>query len=94
MRAYLAVAMAAASIAATPAAAAPGLGDKVYSATVEAGETEFEARYGRLVGDEADGEDALNLEVARGFSPRFYGAVIGEFGREPHDQRSLEAFAV
>jgi hypothetical protein len=94
MRAYLAVAMAAASIIATPAAAAPGLGDKVYGATVEAGETEFEARYGRLVGDDADGEDALKLEVARGFSSRFYGAVIGEFEREPHEQRRLEAFAV
>jgi hypothetical protein len=93
MRAYLAAAMVAASIIATPAAAAPGLGDKVYGATVEAGETEFEARYGRLVGDEADGEDALKLEVARGFSPRFYGAVVGEFEREPHEQRRLDAVA-
>src|SRR3982751_1557167 len=94
MRAYLAAALAAASIIATPAAAAPGLGDKVYGATVEAGETECEARYGRLVGDEAEGEDGLKLEIARGFSSRFYGAVVGEFEREPHDQRRLEAFAV
>jgi hypothetical protein len=78
----------------TAAGAAPGLGDKVYGATVESGVTEFEARYGRLMGDEADGEDVLKLEVSHGFSTRFYGAVVGEFEREAHEDRELEALAV
>jgi hypothetical protein len=78
---------------AAPGHAAPGLGDKVYGATVEPGLTEFEARYGWLTGDEADGEDVLKLEVSHGFSPRFYGALVGEFERGPHENRKLEALA-
>ena len=78
----------------TAAHAAPGLGDKVYGATVEDGVTEFEARYGRLMGDEADGEDVLKLEVSHGFSSRFYGALVGEFEREADEDRELEALAV
>ena len=78
----------------TAAGAAPGLGDKVYGATVEPGVTEFEARYGRFMGDEADGEDALKLEVSHGFSSRFYGACLGEFEREAVEKRELEALAV
>ena len=40
---------------AQPAAAAPGVGSKVYGATVEKGVTEIEARYGRLSGGPASG---------------------------------------
>jgi hypothetical protein len=95
MRAVCAAALVvAATSISTVSQAAPGLGDKVYGATVEAGVTEFEARYGRLMGDEADGEDALKLEVSHGFSPRFYGAVLGGFEREAHEERELEAVAV
>lgn len=93
MRALFAAALLAGLVIATPASADPGLGDKVYGATVEDGVTEFEARYGRLMGDEADGEDVLKLEVSHGFSSRFYGALIGEFEREAHDDRKLEALA-
>lgn len=93
MRVLFAAALLAGLVSATPASAAPGLGDKVYGATVENGVTEFEARYGRLMGDDADGEDALKLEVSHGFSSRFYGAIVGEFEREPHESRELEALA-
>jgi hypothetical protein len=94
MRVSLVAALLAGLVIAAPANAAPGLGDKVYGATVEDGVTEFEARYGRLMGDEADGVDALKLEVSHGFSSRFYGALVGEFEREPHEDRELEAVSV
>lgn len=90
----VAAAAAAGFLISSPATAAPGLGDKVYGATVEEGETEFEARYGRLVGDEEDGEDVLKLEVAHSFSSRFYGAVIAELEREAGEKRRLEAMSV
>ena len=76
------------------AQAAPGMGDKVYGATVESGVTEFETHYGRLSGGPDAGEDALALEAAHGFSDRFYGAASVEFEREPHGSRKLEAVAV
>ena len=79
---------------ASTAAAAPGLAEKVYGATVEPDVTEFESRYGRIQGGANDGEDALVLELAHGFSDRFYGAVLTEFTREPQGGRKLDAFAV
>lgn len=93
-RSLITAAILTAVVAATPAVAAPGLGSKVYGATVEEGVTEVEARYGRLVGDSADGEDGLVLEFAHGFSSRFYGAVLAEFEREPGQDRRLGAIAV
>ena len=75
------------------AQAAPGMGEKVYGATVESGVTEFEAHYGRLTGGADAGEDALVLEAAHGFSDRFYGATLFEFEREPLGSRKLEAVA-
>ena len=77
-----------------PALAAPGVGEKVYGATVEGGVTEVEARYGRLIGGDESGEDGLVLEIAHGFSDHFYGAVLAEFEREPGENRELEAFAL
>ena len=74
--------------------AAPGMGEKVYGATVETGVTEFEAHYGRLTGGPDAVEDALALEAAHGFSDRFYGATLFEFEREPHGSRKLGAVAV
>lgn len=74
-----------------PAFAAPGVGEKVYGASVEKGVSEVEARYGRLVGDEADGEDGTVFEFSHGFSDRFYGGVLFEFEREPGEHRRLEA---
>ena len=55
MKKSFALAAVAASLAATPAAAAPGVGGKVYGARIEKGVTEVELRYGRLSGDAADG---------------------------------------
>jgi hypothetical protein len=70
--------------------AAPGLDEEVYGATIETGKTELEARYGRLVGGSADGEDALVIEAARGFSSHFYGAALAKFARNRDDNRRLE----
>ena len=84
----------AALLLATPAAAEPGLGEKVYGAVLEPGVTELEARYGRLTGRSGDGADALTLEVAHHFNNRFYGAVLLETAREPHSSREVEAVAV
>jgi hypothetical protein len=78
-------------VTATPAVAAPGVGQKVYGATLEGGVTEVEARYGRLRGGTADGEDGLVLEVAHAFSDKFYVGVTAEFEREPPATRKLEA---
>ena len=77
-----------------PAQAAPGLAEKIYGATVEPGVTELESRYGRIQGGADDGEDALVLELAHGFSRKFYGAVLTEFTRDPHGKRKLDAFAL
>lgn len=94
MKAGIFAGIAASLIVAQPALAAPGVGHKVYGATVEGGVSEVEVRYGRLSGDEASGEDGLVVELAHGFSDHFYGAVLAEFEREPHGSRELEAFAV
>ncbi len=86
--------LAAAFVAASPATAAPGLGEKVYGATVEGGVSEVEARYGRLTGGADSGEYGLVIEVAHGFSDHFYGALLTEIEREPGGPRKLEAFAL
>lgn len=76
------------------ALATPGLDEVVYGATVEAGKTEVETRYGRLMGDSAGGEDALVFELAHGFSRHFYGAALAHFERAPSDSRRLESLAL
>ena len=81
-------------LASSAAHAAPGLDDAVYGTSVEADKTEIESRYGRLVGGNADGEDAFVLEAAHGFSPSFYGAALATFERDPGSRRRLEAFAL
>jgi hypothetical protein len=79
------------AVVSVPAAAAPGLGEKVYGATVEKGVFEVEVRYGRLAGDQADGEDGAVVELSHGFSDRFYGGVLLEFEREAGQRRRLES---
>ena len=88
------VAAVALALGSAPAFAAPGVGEKVYGATVERGVSEVEARYGRLVGDEADGEDGTVFELSHGFSDRFYGGLLFEFEREAGERRRLEAVGV
>lgn len=82
------------SMVASAAHAAPGLDDVVYGATVEPGKTEIETRYGRLTSGPGNGEDAFVLELAHGFSSRFYGAALATFEREPGSSRRLETIAV
>ena len=88
------VAAVALALGSAPAFAAPGVGEKVYGATVERGVSEVEARYGRLVGDGADGEDGTVFELSHGFSDRFYGGLLFEFEREAGERRRLEAVGV
>jgi hypothetical protein len=90
MKLYLAAAVGLA-LSSSPALAAPGVGEKVYGATVEKGVSEVELRYGRLVGDAADGEDGTVVELSHGFNDRFYGGVLFEFEREAGEPRRLEA---
>jgi hypothetical protein len=79
---------------ATGALAAPGLGSEVYGARVEKGVTEVEARYGRLTGGADDGESALVLEAAHGFTDRFRGSGEVEFEREPGKDAEAEALSL
>lgn len=72
---------------ATAAHAAPGLGDEVYGATVESGETEFEARYGQLDSGADDGEDNARFEVERGITNRLALAAVVELERDPGGTR-------
>ncbi len=74
--------------------AAPGMGGEVYGATVDAGETEFEARYGALGGGPDDGEDVLKLEAAHAFTDRLRIGIVGEIEKEPGDKRRAEAVAI
>lgn len=82
------------AMASAPLAAAPGVGEKIYGSTVDAGATEVEARYGRLTGGDADGEDGLVLELAHGFSKNFYAAALIELEREPGEARRVEAYGI
>lgn len=75
---------------ASAAAAAPGLGDEVYGAEARRGETELEARYQRLGGRQADGEDMLKLEATHHVSDRLRLAAFGEFGRDPGGARRAD----
>ncbi len=92
-RLFAAAAVTLACLAATPALADPGMADEVYGATIEPGETEVEANWGRLAGGIDDGEDALKLEAAHSVNDRLRLAVLGEFEREPGERRKLESFS-
>lgn len=80
--------------AATPAAAAPGVGDPIYGASVTKGLAEIEARYGRLTGGSANGDDGLAIEGEYGLTPRLSLAVLVETGRPPGGPREADAIAV
>lgn len=79
------------AIAPTTALAAPGLGDEVNGATVNAGETDLEARYGQLTGGADQGEDALKLEAAHAINNRLRLGAMIELEREPGTARKVEA---
>lgn len=84
----------AAGLAATPALAAPGLGDEVYGATVEPGEIELEARSGILVDGPDAGENNFRLEAGYGISGHTRIALVAEFEKEPGASRKLEAVSI
>lgn len=92
-RVLVAAGLACISFAAAPAHADPGFTDEVYGATVEPGETEAEAQWGRLVGGADDGEDAFKLEAAHNFNDRLRAAVAVEFEREAGGNRKAEALS-
>jgi len=68
---------------ATPALAAPGLGEEVYAATVEPKEIELEARTGILAGGTDAGEDNFRLEAGYGINGHLRAAAVVEFEKEP-----------
>jgi len=76
------------------AQAAPGLAEEVYPATVERGEPELEARYGRLGGGADDGEDALKLEAGYGVTDHLRVNGMLELEREAGGSRRAEAGAI
>lgn len=73
--------------AASPALAAPGLGEEVYGATVEAHELELEARYGRLNGGTDNAADNSRLEAQYGVTGNLALASVIEFERDPGGPR-------
>jgi len=85
--------LACACFAATPASADPGFGEEVYGATMEAGESEAEARWGRVAGGAGDVEDGVKLEAAHNFNDRLRAEVAVEFEREAGGSRKAEALS-
>lgn len=79
---------------ASPAHAAPGLGDEVYGATYQKGTSEFEARYGALNGGADGGEDALKLEAAHVPLKNLRVAAQVEIEREAGGQRHVTEASV
>ena len=90
----LAVAVLLGSLLATPALAAPGMGNEVYGAEVKAGEAEAELRYDALTGGFDDGEDVLQIEAAYGVSDRLRIGLQGEFERELGAPRKAESLGI
>lgn len=83
-----------AAMQAAPAWAAPGLGEEVYGATASRGRTELEARYARLDGGSADGEDVLKLEATHHVNDRLRVAAFGEFARDAGDRRRADELGI
>lgn len=77
--------------AATPALAAPGLGEEVYGATVEPKEIELEIRSGILAGGADAGENNFRLEAGYGVNGHLRVATVLEFEKEPGQSRKAEA---
>src|SRR5512143_120190 len=77
-----------------PAAAAPGLANKVYSPYVHKGVDELELRAGQLNGGPLDGEAGAIVELERGVSDRLSLAVIAEFERHAGEERKLDSIGV
>lgn len=79
---------------ASRAVATPGIGDPVYGAGVTKGLVEIEARYGRLTGGSANGDDGLILEGEYGLTKRLLLALLFETGRTLYGSRQINAFGI
>lgn len=79
---------------ARPAAAEPGLANKVYSPYVKNGVDEVELRAGQLNGGPLDGEAGAVVELERGVSDRLSLAVIAEFERHAGEATKLDSVGV
>lgn len=88
---YLVPALPIALLGASPALAAPGLGEEVYGATVEKGETEAEVQYDRLSGGPDSGEDVIKLELSHGLTDNLRVGMIGELEKEAGASRKVDA---
>jgi hypothetical protein len=75
--------------AATPALAAPGLGEEVYGATVEKGEVELEARYGNLSGGPSAGDDNMRFEAGYGVTHNLSLSAVVELERADGEPRKV-----
>ena len=84
----IAAALMSASVA-TPALAAPGLGEEVYGATVEKGEVELEARYGRLSDGPDAGDDNMRFEAGYGVTKNLALSAVVELEREGGGPRKV-----
>lgn len=79
---------------ATPALAAPGLGNEVYGARVEKGEMEVEAKFDTLAGGPADGEDVIKLEAAYGVTDSLRIAPFVKLEKDPGFSRKAKEAGV
>lgn len=81
-------------LAATQAAAEPGLGNKVYDPYVRNGLTEVEVRTGRLSGGSSDGDLTSVVEIEKGLNDRLSLALLGEFEKHPGEAGKLDSLGL
>jgi hypothetical protein len=91
---FAAIALGVGVCAAGAAAAAPGLGEKVYDPYVKSGITEVELRGGRLTGGPENGDSAAVVELEHGFGDRVSLALVAEIEDEPGDAMKLDSVGV
>jgi hypothetical protein len=78
----------------SPALAAPGMGDDVAAAAVDAGATTFIARYHRLSDGPAAGEDILRLEGIHGLNERLAILVSADLTKARASSRRVNSFSI
>jgi len=81
-------------LAASTAAAAPGLGSKVYDPYVRNGVTEVEVRTAGLTGGPSSGDTTSVVELERGVIDTLSLAVLGEFEKHPDEKAKLDSIGV
>jgi hypothetical protein len=81
-------------LAASHAAAEPGLGEKVYDPYVRSGVTEIEMRTASLTGGTSNGDTTSVVEVEKGVSDTLSLAVVGEFEKHPGEDAKLDSLGL